>query len=41
VSPVPVLAANGNAVLGVVLVVVLVAGYVVLWAIWHFFFRGR
>jgi hypothetical protein len=36
-----VLAANGNAVLGVVLIVVLVAGYVVLWAIWHFFFRGR
>jgi hypothetical protein len=36
-----VLAASGNAVLGVVLIVVLVAGYVVLWAIWHFFFRGR
>jgi hypothetical protein len=34
-------AASGNAILGVVLVVVLVAGYVVLWAIWHFFFRGR
>jgi hypothetical protein len=37
----PALGASGNAVLGVVRVVVLVAGYVVLWAIWHFFFRGR
>jgi len=37
----PVFAAAGGAVLGVVLVVVLAAGYVVLWAIWHFGFRGR
>ena len=36
-----VLASSGDTVLTVLLVVVLVAGYVVLWAIWHFFFRGR
>ena len=35
------LAAAGGAVLGVFLAVVLVAGYVVLWAIWHYGFRGR
>ena len=35
------LAISGNTVLTVLLVVVLVGGYVVLWAIWHFFFRGR
>jgi hypothetical protein len=35
------LAAGGGAVLGVVLAVVLVAGYGALWAIWHFGFRGR
>jgi hypothetical protein len=40
-SPAPVIASTGNTVLAVLLVVVLVAGYVVLWAIWHFFFRGR
>jgi hypothetical protein len=34
-------AASGGAVFGVFLAVVLVAGYVVLWAIWHFGFRGR
>jgi hypothetical protein len=39
--PVTVLAASGNTILTVLLVVVLVGGYVVLWAIWHFFFRGR
>jgi hypothetical protein len=27
--------------MGVLLISVLVAGYAVLWAIWHFFFRGR
>jgi hypothetical protein len=36
-----VLAASGNTVLTVLLAVVLVGGYVVIWAIWHFFFRGR
>jgi hypothetical protein len=29
------------AVLTVLLFVALVLGYVALWAIWHFFFRGR
>ena len=33
--------ASADTVVGVFLVVVLVAGYVALWAIWHFFFRGR
>jgi hypothetical protein len=28
-------------VVGIFLVAVIVLGYVVLWAIWHFFFRGR
>jgi hypothetical protein len=36
----PVMDAGGT-VLSIILAVVLVAGYVVLWAIWHFFFRGR
>jgi hypothetical protein len=27
--------------MSVFLVVVLVLGYVVVWAIWHFFFKGR
>jgi hypothetical protein len=40
VSP-AVIASSGNTVLAVLLVVVLIGGYVVLWAIWHFFFRGR
>ena len=34
-------AAAGGAIYGVFLVVVLVVGYVALWAIWHFGFRGR
>jgi hypothetical protein len=41
VSPVAVIASSGNTVLAVLLVVVLIGGYAVLWAIWHFFFRGR
>jgi hypothetical protein len=40
-SPAAVIASAGGTVLAVLLVVVLIAGYVVLWAIWHFFFRGR
>jgi hypothetical protein len=40
-SPAAVIASAGDTVLAVLLVVVLIAGYVVLWAIWHFFFRGR
>jgi hypothetical protein len=40
-SPAPVIASAGDTVLAVLLAVVLIAGYVVLWAIWHFFFRGR
>jgi hypothetical protein len=34
------LALSGGTVMGVFLMFVLVLGYVVLWAIWHFFFRG-
>ena len=34
-------ATNAGTVLAVVLVVVLVLGYVVIWAIWHFGFRNR
>jgi hypothetical protein len=34
------LAASGGTVMAVFLMAVLVLGYVVLWAIWHFFFRG-
>jgi SAM-dependent methyltransferase len=34
-------AAAGAAILAVFLAVVLVLGYVVIWAIWHFGFRGR
>jgi hypothetical protein len=37
---VAVLAAGGT-ILTIGLAVVLVAGYVALWAIWHFFFKGR
>jgi hypothetical protein len=40
-SRVGVIASAGDTVLAVLLVVVLIAGYVVLWAIWHFFFRGK
>lgn len=36
----PVLASSAT-VMVVFLVVVLLAGYVALWAIWHFFFRGH
>jgi hypothetical protein len=32
---------SGGTVMGVFLLTVLVLGYVVLWAIWHFGFRGR
>jgi hypothetical protein len=35
------LAAAGAGVLAVFLVVVLILGYVVIWAIWHFGFRDR
>jgi hypothetical protein len=31
----------GGTAFSVMLVVVLVLGYVALWAIWHFFFRGK
>jgi hypothetical protein len=31
---------SGGTVLGVFLVAVLVGGYVVLWALWYFVFRG-
>ena len=34
-------ASSADTVMSVFLVAVLVLGYVVLWAIWHFFFRGR
>ncbi|MEA2307457.1 MAG: hypothetical protein QOH43_4737 [Solirubrobacteraceae bacterium] len=33
--------ADAGTVQVVFLAVVLVGGYVVLWAIWHFFFRGH
>jgi hypothetical protein len=33
-------AAAGDTVLAVLLMVVLVGGYVLLWAIWRLFFRG-
>lgn len=33
--------ASSATVMAVFLVVVLLAGYVALWAIWHFFFRGH
>ena len=35
------MAAAGAGILTAVLVAVLIAGYVVIWAIWHFGFRGR
>jgi len=34
-------AAAGSGVLAAFLIVVLIAGYLVLWAIWHFGFRDR
>ena len=37
----PLIIASANTVVAIFLAVVLVGGYVVLWAIWHFFFRGR
>lgn len=36
-----VLASTADTVVAVFLVVVLALGYLVLWAIWHFFFRGH
>jgi hypothetical protein len=33
------IALSGETVLAVFLVAVIVLGYVVIWAIWHFFFR--
>lgn len=35
------LASSADTVMTVFLVAVLVLGYVVLWALWHFVFRGR
>ena len=35
------LASSASTVMTVFLVAVLVLGYVVLWALWHFVFRGR
>lgn len=37
----PLVLASAGTIEVIFLAVVLVAGYVVLWAIWHFFFRGR
>ena len=34
------LALSGGTVMAVLLMAVIVLGYVVIWAIWHFFFRG-
>ena len=34
------IALSGGTVLAVLLMVVIVLGYVVIWAIWHFVFRG-
>jgi len=34
------LAISGGTVMGVFLMLVVVLGYIVLWAIWHFVFRG-
>jgi hypothetical protein len=35
------LASSADTVLSVLLLVILVLGYVVLWATWHVFFRAR
>ena len=35
------LASSAGTVMTVFLVAVLILGYLVLWAIWHFVFRGR
>jgi hypothetical protein len=35
-----VLASSGDTIFGVVLALVMVAGYVALWALWHFVFRN-
>lgn len=35
----PLLANSGNTVLSVLLVAVMVGGFVVVWALWHFVFR--
>jgi hypothetical protein len=35
------IASSADTVLSILLLVILVLGYVVLWAIWHFFFRAR
>jgi hypothetical protein len=34
-------ASGADTIVAVFLITVLALGYVVLWAIWHFFFRGR
>jgi hypothetical protein len=34
-------ATTGGSIFAVLLVVVLILGYVVVWAIWHFGFRNR
>jgi hypothetical protein len=38
---VPPLASSASAIVAVFLLVVIILGYVVIWAIWHFGFRGR
>ncbi len=35
------LALSADTVVGIFLVAVIALGYVALWAVWHFFFRGR
>jgi hypothetical protein len=35
------IASSADTVLSILLLAILVLGYVVLWAIWHFFFRAR
>jgi hypothetical protein len=35
------IASSADTVLSILLLVILVLGYVVLWAIWHFVFRAR
>jgi len=37
----PIVASGASGVIAVFLVAVMVLGYVVIWAIWHFGFRGR
>jgi hypothetical protein len=39
-GPMPI-ASSADTVLSILLLAILVLGYVVLWAIWHFFFRAR